>query len=125
MTSKRVSITLVLATDVAPGIIAAELPRQLKAEVVRCLEGVTAHGFDLDDVPEEGPRETAGQVADPIWTTAATASYLRRPEGTLRQWRQRGFGPKGFRVGGLLMYRRSEVLRWLAEQELAESERGI
>ena len=60
---------------------------------------------------------------DPLWTTAETAAYLRRPEGTLRQWRHRHFGPKGFRCGGMVMYRRSEVMRWLAEQEHAEDER--
>lgn len=45
------------------------------------------------------------------------AAYLRRAEGTLRQWRHRGFGPRGFRVGGSVMYRRAEVEQWLVEQQ--------
>jgi hypothetical protein len=74
---------------------------------------------------DSGPREHGPLgTDDPLWTTAETASYLRRPTGTIRQWRHRGFGPKGFRVGGLIMYRRSEVLGWLAKQENAEAVRS-
>lgn len=60
---------------------------------------------------------------DPLWTTAEVAEYLRRPEGTLRQWRHKGVGPKGFRQVGLVVYRRSEVMRWLAELEAADADR--
>ncbi|WP_327047268.1 helix-turn-helix domain-containing protein [Microbispora sp. NBC_01189] len=60
---------------------------------------------------------------DALWTTAEAAAYLRRPEGTLRQWRHKGVGPKGFRQMGRVVYRRSEVMRWLEEQERAEAER--
>ncbi|MFB4300629.1 helix-turn-helix transcriptional regulator [Actinomadura sp. NTSP31] len=71
------------------------------------------HGRDMPDALED----------DQLWTTTETASYLRRPPGTLRQWRHRGFGPKGFRCGGIVVYRRSEVLRWIAEQERLEAAR--
>jgi len=60
---------------------------------------------------------------DELWTTAEAAAYLRRPEGTLRQWRHKGFGPKGFRVGGIVMYRQSAVEAFLAECEAAEQTR--
>lgn len=58
---------------------------------------------------------------DPLMTTAEVGLAYRRPEGTIRQWRHKGYGPRGFRVGGLVMYRSSEVARWLREQESAES----
>lgn len=62
---------------------------------------------------------------DELWTTAETAAFLRRPPGTLGQWRHRGQGPKSFRLVGQVVYRRSEVLRWVAEQErLAEARYG-
>lgn len=64
------------------------------------------------------------QTDDILWTTGEVAEYLRRPEGTIRQWRHRSYGPPGFRVGGVVMYWRSGVLRWLAEQERAERERN-
>ena len=54
---------------------------------------------------------------DDLMTTAEVAEFLRRPEGTIRQWRHRGVGPRGFRQLGLVMYRRSEVRRFLAECE--------
>ena len=57
---------------------------------------------------------------DPLWTTDDVAQYLRRPVGTIRQWRSRKYGPRGFRLGGMVMYRRSEVMRWLDEQERAD-----
>jgi hypothetical protein len=57
---------------------------------------------------------------DELWDMAEMAARVKRPIGTARQWRHRGFGPKGFRVGNRVMYRRSEVERWLDEQERAE-----
>ncbi|WP_044884652.1 helix-turn-helix transcriptional regulator [Frankia gtarii] len=56
--------------------------------------------------------------------TSELSRLIKVPVGTLRQWRHRGFGPLGFRVGGTVVYRRSEVDRWLAEQERAERERA-
>ncbi|KQC39095.1 hypothetical protein UK82_07395 [Frankia sp. ACN1ag] len=57
-------------------------------------------------------------------TTAQFVAWLKIPEGTARQWRHRRYGPPSFRVGGRVRYRRSEVTRWLAEQERAERERA-
>ncbi len=56
---------------------------------------------------------------DDLLTTREVADYLNRPAGTLRQWRHRRYGPRGFLLGGIVMYRESEVDRWLAEQERA------
>lgn len=58
---------------------------------------------------------------DELWTTADVSAYLKIPAGTLRQWRHRGFGPKGFAVGGAVRYRRSVVEAWTAQQEAAET----
>ncbi|PZG33708.1 excisionase [Spongiactinospora gelatinilytica] len=57
------------------------------------------------------------------WTTNETAAYLRRPPGTLRQWRHRRKGPPSFKQMGLVQYNRAEVIRWQKEQEAAEEER--
>lgn len=49
----------------------------------------------------------------------AAASFLGIPEGTLRGWRALGKGPVSFKLGARVVYRRSELERWIAEQEAA------
>ncbi|MUL49267.1 helix-turn-helix domain-containing protein [Mycobacterium sp. CBMA293] len=48
------------------------------------------------------------------------------PAGTLRYWRHAGKGPASFSLGprGRIRYRRSEVERWLADQERATARGG-
>jgi predicted DNA-binding transcriptional regulator AlpA len=57
--------------------------------------------------------------ASDLLTSREVAELLRRPEGTLRQWRHRNFGPEGFRMGGVVVYRRSAVEAFIAECEAA------
>jgi predicted DNA-binding transcriptional regulator AlpA len=54
-----------------------------------------------------------------LMTVVEVAALLRRPAGTLGQWRHRGYGPRSFRLGGRVVYRRAEVERWVREQEKA------
>jgi predicted site-specific integrase-resolvase len=56
-----------------------------------------------------------------LMTPEEVAELYRRPVGTLAQWRCHGRGPVGFRLAGRVMYRRTEVLRWLAEQEASNA----
>ncbi len=37
---------------------------------------------------------------EPLWGIVEVAAYLKIPERTLYQWRHRGYGPPGRRVGG-------------------------
>lgn len=60
---------------------------------------------------------------DELLTTAEVAAILRRPVGTIRQWRHRSYGPKGFRLGGNVVYRRSVIDAWIRECEDAENAR--
>jgi excisionase family DNA binding protein len=39
------------------------------------------------------------------------------PVTTLRYWRHAGSGPASFTLGRRVVYRRSEIERWIAEQE--------
>ena len=48
-----------------------------------------------------------------IWETAVA---VNRPVATLRDWRKKNRGPRGFIVEGRLMYTESEIARWKAEQ---------
>jgi excisionase family DNA binding protein len=58
--------------------------------------------------------------SDDLLTTAEVAAVTRAPVSTVRYWRHLGRGPRGFRIGRRVLYRREEVLRWLAEQENAD-----
>ncbi|WP_081281916.1 helix-turn-helix transcriptional regulator [Mycolicibacterium fortuitum] len=44
--------------------------------------------------------------------------------GTLRYWRSTNQGPASFSLGKRVVYRRSEVERWIAEQERATRRGG-
>lgn len=60
---------------------------------------------------------------DALWTTEDVATYTSLPMGTLRQWRHRGVGPRSFRVGGRVRYRRADVLAFVAECQATEDQR--
>lgn len=61
---------------------------------------------------------------DDLSTIEEVAEQLRRPVGTLRQWRAKGKGPRSFRVGGRLMYRSADVEEWLRTQVEGSSKGG-
>jgi excisionase family DNA binding protein len=58
-----------------------------------------------------------------LLTTAEVANITRAPVSTVRYWRHSGTGPRSFRLGRRVVYRRHEVERWLAERELADAPR--
>jgi len=58
---------------------------------------------------------STGVPLEPLLTIEDVAAYLQVPVGTLYQWRTRGGGPVGLRVGRHVRYRRSDVERWLKQ----------
>ncbi|HLM22220.1 MAG TPA: helix-turn-helix domain-containing protein [Propionibacteriaceae bacterium] len=50
-------------------------------------------------------------------TTAEVGAKVRTPAETVRYWRHVGKGPKSFKIGRRVLYRESDVERWIAEQE--------
>jgi DNA-binding transcriptional MerR regulator len=58
-------------------------------------------------------------------TTAEVAEHYRRPGSTIRYWRHIGYGPRGVRMRGKVLYDRAEidrfdrVLRAEADQEVS------
>ncbi|HTF41671.1 MAG TPA: helix-turn-helix domain-containing protein [Propionibacteriaceae bacterium] len=66
------------------------------------------------DVPESG--EEAGVEAEARFTTDEVARLLNVPLHTIHKWHQEGTGPPGYQMHKDSHYRRSEVVRWLAEQ---------
>jgi predicted DNA-binding transcriptional regulator AlpA len=56
-------------------------------------------------------------MIEKLLTLTEVADLLRIPVATLRYWRAKGSGPRGFHVGRKVIYTQTEVLRWIAEQE--------
>ena len=50
-------------------------------------------------------------------TIGQAANYMQRPVDTLYKWRSQGYGPRAAKVGRSLLYRRSEIDRWVRELE--------
>lgn len=55
-----------------------------------------------------------------LMTRDEVAAELRVKPKTLMNWRAQRIGPAGFRVGGVVRYRREAVTQWLREQEANE-----
>jgi hypothetical protein len=65
------------------------------------------------DVPESG-EEAAAESEH--FTTDEVAALLNVPLDTINEWHQEGTGPPGYQTHKESHYRRSDVVRWLAEQ---------
>lgn len=74
--------------------------------------------------PQHGQKSQApnnrGRDYDVLLTIDEVAEMVRRPVATLRKWRSTGEGPAAFRIGKILVYRKSVVLEWIEEQERRE-----
>jgi excisionase family DNA binding protein len=58
---------------------------------------------------------------EPVWLTVRElAERLRVPVQTVYVWRHKRYGPRGIRVGGHVLFRRTEVERWERDQERAQ-----
>jgi DNA-binding transcriptional MerR regulator len=59
-----------------------------------------------------------------LLTITEAAELLRAPVATLRYWRHLGTGPRSFRLGRRVLYRRLDLQVWLDKQRDAEGRRG-
>jgi DNA-binding transcriptional MerR regulator len=53
---------------------------------------------------------------DALLTPSEVAERVRRPVATVRYWRAMGIGPKSANVHGRVLFRQSDVERWINEQ---------
>jgi hypothetical protein len=51
-----------------------------------------------------------------LLTIAEAALLLRAPVATLRYWRHLGTGPRSFRLGRRVVYRRADLRSWIDAQ---------
>jgi excisionase family DNA binding protein len=59
------------------------------------------------------------RTADPqpeLLTITEAAEVLRAPVATLRYWRHLGTGPRSFRLGRRVLYRRDDLQAWIDAQ---------
>jgi excisionase family DNA binding protein len=62
-------------------------------------------------MPERNPSR------DPeLLTIAEAAELVRAPVATLRFWRHLGTGPRSFRLGRRVLYRRDDLHDWIAQR---------
>ena len=48
-----------------------------------------------------------------LLTISEAAALLRAPVATLRYWRHLGTGPRSFRLGRRVLYRRQDLYAWV------------
>lgn len=58
------------------------------------------------------PDQPAGNQPELLTITEA-AELLRAPVATLRYWRHRNTGPRSFRLGRRVLYRRDDLRAWI------------
>ena len=51
-----------------------------------------------------------------LLTITEVAELVRAPVTTLRYWRHLGTGPRSFRLGRRVLYRRDDLHDWIAQQ---------
>lgn len=56
---------------------------------------------------------TSLRMTDPLLTLPEVAQIVGVPLGTIYQWRSRGGGPRGIKVGRHVRVRRSDLDAWL------------
>ncbi len=64
------------------------------------------------------------QFNDVMTTKQVCASWPFLNQNTLRYLRMKSEGPASFVINGRVLYRKSEIERWLAEQEQATTRGG-
>ncbi len=55
---------------------------------------------------------TVDHAVQPLWTVEDVSAFLRIPVQTLYQWRRKGFGPQGTRVGKYIRFDPDVVREW-------------
>lgn len=61
------------------------------------------------------PDRTVGHQPE-LLTMSEAAELLRAPVATLRYWRHCNIGPRSFRLGRRVLYRRDDVHAWIDQQ---------
>ena len=55
-------------------------------------------------------------MSSKLWSIRDLAEFLGIPVNTLYQWRSKGYGPQGRRIGKYVRYRPEDVEAWVEQQ---------
>jgi|tagenome__1003787_1003787.scaffolds.fasta_scaffold20698509_2 excisionase family DNA binding protein len=69
------------------------------------------------------PDNTNGHEPE-LLTIAEAAELLRAPVATLRYWRHCNIGPRSFRLGRRVLYRREDLRAWIDVQHRQDNSAG-
>lgn len=95
----------------------SSVPRRRRLDASRPPSGGIEHLSSMDT------STPAPDTIEPVLTLSELAVCLAVSVQTLYDLRSKGQGPRGFRVGRELRFRRSEVDAWLARLEAADAAR--
>jgi excisionase family DNA binding protein len=68
-------------------------------------------------MPDHPAAEQPAGSQPELLTISEAAELLRAPVATLRYWRHRNIGPRSFRLGRRVLYRRSDLHTWIDAQQ--------
>jgi excisionase family DNA binding protein len=64
---------------------------------------------------------TSGEARGDLLTVAEAAELLRTTPSAIYQWRRRRQGPPGAVIGARLLFRRDDLLSWVAQRVTADA----
>ena len=70
-------------------------------------------GDDPRESEDVQPNPTTIRI-DRLWTVVDVSTYLGVPMQTIYQWRTRGYGPRGRRIGKYVRFVPDDVRAWVA-----------
>ena len=75
-------------------------------------------------MPNQTPsHDRAPEPPPELLTITEAAELLRAPVATLRYWRHLGTGPRSFRLGRRVLYRRDDLHSWIDTQRAEPMDR--
>ena len=121
MTTFRVTATIELMierddNDLSAALYNATLSIRKISDVIE----IRAERVRAPVLPAPRPAPSIHQNVAPekmLLTGEETSEFLNVASQTLAQWRFKGGGPTFLRYGRRVMYRKSDLLAWLAERE--------
>jgi excisionase family DNA binding protein len=107
----------------SPGPTGGELEKYRRKGPQDLALGVSANGprwrlcrckaNDTRPAPEAAMPDRIADDPPELLTITEAADVLRTPVATLRYWRHQGIGPRSFRLGRRVLYRRDDVHAWI------------
>ena len=129
VTTFRITATIEFTIDRADGDIALSVEdaahklRGAQIHGVREMEWTEIHAHRVPEPPAPPPPPRQPPInhevapEEVLLTSDQATEFLNVGSQTLAQWRSKGGGPTFLRYGRRVMYRKSDLLAWLAERE--------